>query len=223
MRVMEHRAKSNPAMMINRPQLLDGGAYSGAGLQDILLKGSRTIGKALCPPGYVGKVHDQEKPRHLPCHNFTGPGTDVWARINAGIKPMNPVDSGSQQHDITYDQVAKALKAGTMSKDKAKQVLRESDKELVRRVRANNVPKRDAFIVDKAISGKMKAEDLGIVDPLKYVKGSGKEKEPEKPNPLKNLRKKAIKIHKNKKQKGGKFPFNKLTKLALPNLLKTLF
>lgn len=42
---------------------------------------------------------------HLPGHNFTGPGTQLQARLEGGgknAKPVNAVDALSVDHDIFY-------------------------------------------------------------------------------------------------------------------------
>lgn len=162
----------------------------GGGFLDKLKGISQKVGSKVCPKGYVAKINAEENPAHMPCHNYTGPATDFEARVRAGVQPMNPVDAGSFEHDAVYNAVTKGLKSGAMDRQMAKKLVRDSDKELVRRVKTMSRP--DAKIVQAAIQGKMVAEDTGALDPLKFV-GSGKEPVP--PNPIKALRKRAIKQH----------------------------
>jgi hypothetical protein len=40
--------------------------------------------------------------RHLPCHNFTGPGTRIDLPEVRAYKPYNAIDACSKQHDLDY-------------------------------------------------------------------------------------------------------------------------
>ena len=37
--------------------------------------------------------------KHLPGHNFCGPGTDVRRRLRNGVRPVNGLDRASLKHD----------------------------------------------------------------------------------------------------------------------------
>lgn len=40
------------------------------------------------------------KEQHYPGMNFCGPGTNVWKRMNLGIKPVDELDALCFQHDL---------------------------------------------------------------------------------------------------------------------------
>jgi Phospholipase A2-like domain len=123
--------------------------------------------------GYVAQVNPQEHPRHYPGHNFTGPGTNVVARIAAGVKAVNLVDAASEQHDLAYNTIHDDLVAGSITKEDAKRLVRVADSTMVRAINAlhgSDIPDDgSALFASKAILAKMKAEDAGIMDPLKFV------------------------------------------------------
>ena len=57
-------------------------------------------------PGFIWSKYSKEK--HLPGHNFTGPGTRLDLRLNPDntpkedSKPINRVDAASYKHDLAY-------------------------------------------------------------------------------------------------------------------------
>ena len=137
---------------------------------------------------------------------------------------MNPVDAGSMEHDRVYHELNKRLKNKTISREDAIKATRQSDEQLVRHV--SNMRRPDAKIVKKAIQSKMKAEDRGILDPLKFVggqEGGGESEEEEEPHPVRELRKKGIKIHKNKKKKEMKQnTINELIRQSIGKIAKEI-
>jgi hypothetical protein len=50
---------------------------------------------------YIDKM-ELSKEKHMPGHNYMGPGTNVAQKISKGIKPANYGDFIAMQHDIDY-------------------------------------------------------------------------------------------------------------------------
>ena len=72
----------------------------GDGFIGDMFRGARNLGrKAACPketrPLFAGE-------NHAPCANFSGPGTNVEARLRRGDKPSGPIDHAAMRHDISY-------------------------------------------------------------------------------------------------------------------------
>lgn len=43
------------------------------------------------------------KEKHFPGYNFAGPGTNVWRRVNSGVKPVNDIDGACLKHDYVTE------------------------------------------------------------------------------------------------------------------------
>jgi len=108
------------------------------------------------------------------------------------VLPTTKTDRAAEKHDITYFNVRSGLREATLSIPDAKKKIREADNRLISEAKHNltNItnPANVAHAAG-AISGmkaKELAEDVGIIDKLKFV-GKGKK------DPLKQLRKKMVK------------------------------
>ena len=77
-------------------------------------------GKAKYVPPY------DKREQHLPGMNYAGPGTHVWRRMRAGVKPIDELDQLAYTHDL-YTEV----RGPNYSKGKRKS-LRAADKDLLR-------------------------------------------------------------------------------------------
>jgi len=112
---------------------------------------------------------------HYPGHNFTGPGTDVHGRIRLGIRPTNKVDAGSMQHDLDYGIIKDTWSAGRINDEEAADWVRKADLKLVRHVEAlkgRDIPDDGSQrAVSIAMRSKMLSEDLGLLNPLMFMKG----------------------------------------------------
>lgn len=97
-------------------------------------------------------------------YKYCGPGND----LDEG-NPINASDSACRQHDMDYDRFRKLKDAGKITKDELKDLVRESDDRLISNLRQS--PDRDigSYLSELGIRAKKKAEDLGILDPEKFV------------------------------------------------------
>jgi hypothetical protein len=80
-----------------------------------------SINKVFCPA--TKTLKDGEY--HLPCSNYTGPGTDI---SNTNIPPMNATDACSRIHDIEYSK-AKTPYERWESDEKVKRCFSDAIKE----------------------------------------------------------------------------------------------
>ena len=80
--------------------------------------------KKLLGSKYVPPYDSKEK--HLPEHNFCGPGTNVTRRLNEGVQPMSELDAACRIHDIEIET------RGPQTKGRSPKALRTSDMKLAR-------------------------------------------------------------------------------------------
>lgn len=80
--------------------------------------------KKLLGSKYVPPYDSKEK--HLPEHNFCGPGTNVTRRLNEGVQPMSELDAACLIHDIEIET------RGPQTKGRSGEALRISDMKLAR-------------------------------------------------------------------------------------------
>jgi len=80
--------------------------------------------KKLLGSKYVPPYDSKEK--HLPEHNFCGPGTNVTRRLNEGVQPMSELDAACRIHDIEIET------RGPQTKGRSSVALRTSDMKLAR-------------------------------------------------------------------------------------------
>jgi len=124
---------------------------------------------------------------HAPLANYEGPGTDIQRRLREKIKPTSKTDRAAMRHDIDYYNVRAGLRNYLIGRPKAKTMIRNSDNRLIAEAKKNlsrsfnPVEKMHAAAALAGITAKNKAEDMGIIDELKFV-GKGKK------DPLRKLK-----------------------------------
>lgn len=97
-------------------------------------------------PLYPGELH-------FKCHNFTGPGTEIWRKNVRDMAPFNAIDACSKQHDLDY------MEAVEQPDDVRKEMIRQADKDVIECY--NRYPKENGYRVAKmGINSKMKLEQV---------------------------------------------------------------
>lgn len=101
---------------------------------------------------------------HLPCHNFTGPGTRVDLEAVRNYPPYNEIDACARQHDLDY------MKAVELPDDERKKAITEADKEILKCI--ENYKDVSGYTAAKmGINSKMKlAEVLPIISKSMFGK-----------------------------------------------------
>lgn len=107
---------------------------------------------------------------HFPGHNFTGPGTNLEARLARGDKPVDPTDEASMIHDIAYNNISKDLKAKRISKKEAYTRVRRADRRMLQKMfrdRHRSFGKGPGAVISNtaasiAMTGKVALEAMGI-------------------------------------------------------------
>ncbi len=106
--------------------------------------------KKLLGSEYVPPYDSKEK--HLPEHNYCGPGTNVTRRLREGVKPMNELDHACMIHDVEIET------RGPQTKGRSKEALVVSDMKLARAAKrialSKNASKRErlmAWVVYRAM------------------------------------------------------------------------
>lgn len=93
--------------------------------------------------------------------------TDEYIRNNP---PVDKVDEGAMFHDLDYARIARERDAGKISRKEATDMIRDSDKRFLSNTAKNFKENPWAGALGYAgIWGKTKLEDLGLVDPHKFV------------------------------------------------------
>jgi len=85
-----------------------------------MTKGKSKKGKVRYVPPY------DKREQHLPGMNYTGPGTNVWRRMSAGVKPIDALDQLAFTHDLFTETRGPNRSNGERKK------LRAADKDLLR-------------------------------------------------------------------------------------------
>lgn len=109
-------------------------------------------------PGFAGERHLQHRSGSI--YNFLGPGTRIRERVSRGDNPLdgaNGIDAQARRHDLDY------LNARDL-KD-----IRAADLRMIKGVQKSNAPAVEKVMVSNAMKAKIKAENLGILDPNKYA------------------------------------------------------
>lgn len=147
--------------------------------------------------------------KHAPLANFLGPGTRVQWRLKNNIQPTTKSDNAARTHDIEYANIGSRFKRKLINEQQAKQAIRNSDKKIVAACTRNlgslnPVERMHATLGASGIVGKMAAENLGVMNEMKFIDpnnaldedlpmpaGAGKKKKPKKPkvDRIKKLRK----------------------------------
>lgn len=129
--------------------------------------------KTFCPAGTT-PLYDGE--RHAPCMNYMGPGTKYDKRAAKGIKGVNSADEASRIHDRNYNRIGKLYRSKKITRKQAITMTRRADKVMIRSMRNDRLAGKNKTVFDKfstfiggtAIRAKMAAENLKLLDPLKY-------------------------------------------------------
>lgn len=144
----------------------------GNGILGRLHKSAVNLGRrTLCPeataPNFAGE-------NHAPCANFCGPGTRVYERIERGDKPINSADAACMQHDLDYAEIVDDQRAGRLTREQVPQRVREADNRMLEALRQTQGDSGRMLgfhraIGQQIISAKKKLEDMGLLDPQKFV------------------------------------------------------
>lgn len=132
---------------------------------------TRNLGRRLICPSSTRPLFEGEN--HFPCHNFTGPGTQIMKRIKRGDKPVDAVDACSMDHDIYYQNIANTPNIDPLI---AAENVMEADQILLRCIA--NIPNSNKltlqhaakYIAQEVIQGKAYLESKGIISPLYLIK-----------------------------------------------------
>lgn len=118
-------------------------------------------------PGFSGERHLVLPTKDgLTRANFAGPGTKLKKRLprgDMGVDGPRGIDQAAMQHDIDYSN-------STTAAD-----IRGADKRFIARVGRSSAGPKTKALVKAAMKGKVFAEDLGVLNPLKFAsKGQGR-------------------------------------------------
>ena len=121
-------------------------------------------------PGFAGENHAILKLANgkMGVGNWIGPGTAVKKRVARGDPGRTPVDMLAMRHDIDYTIAAAEAK----SKPQLMKMGRKADLRMIagtKRLVANKGDSRINLAQAKAISAKVAAEDLGILNKDKFI------------------------------------------------------
>lgn len=186
---------------------------SGNGVIDYVDKGLRALYGA--SPRLPGEIS-------FPLHTYTGPHTNLLEREKRGgiyTQPFDAVDACSKTHDYDYLRIGNDMKTGKINRKDAIKQVKLSDQEYVNcanNAKVSGISRIAQFVAPKIIQAKMKTDDYGLTDPLKYV-GSG--------SSLYRFGRRQIRKKKQKGQKGQGIPALLLGTLAsflIPELIKKL-
>lgn len=171
----------------------------GSGVADELArKGIAYIVKRATPqeeatsrPGFAGERHalllSQDGKRYV-SHAFTGPNTNVDARLARGDKPIDQVDEASMMHDIAYNNMSKRAKAGTITREQHLQGIKVADAKFINSALSATDRPLLGKIAANAIRAKAIGEQLNII-PTSAFSGAGKLNTKHNHDPCDRLRK----------------------------------
>jgi hypothetical protein len=119
---------------------------------------------------------------HVPFANYEGPRTDVKRRLQEGLQGTTNTDQAAKQHDITYYNVGVKLRRGEISRKQAEDLIRKADSKLMNKANGNlssynPLEKLHALAATSGMIAKTAAEDLNVMDPLKFVDAERKKGE----------------------------------------------
>jgi len=96
--------------------------------------------------------------------NFTGPGTQIEARVSRGDKGVNDIDEASKLHDLDY------LRLSKQSRPVTKEQVQKADAAYMARIsRTKDDPSMKKFVL-AIFASKRVAENAGLLSHLKFVK-----------------------------------------------------
>lgn len=121
-------------------------------------------------PGFAGENHAILKLANgkAGVGNYIGPGTQVIKRVARNDPGRTPVDMLAMRHDIDYTIAAAEAK----NKNQLLKLGRKADLRMIagtKRLEATKGDSRANILQAKAISAKVKAEDLGILSKDKFI------------------------------------------------------
>ena len=159
--------------------------HSGAGLaSDLVRRGVANFVKpasiaeeTASKPLFAGEQHvllkSHDGKRYVPL-SWAGPKTQVDKRIARGDKPIDETDACAMKHDIAYNNLSKARKAGQITRKQQIASVKKADADF--RACASRVKDRPRLgkIASSAIGAKSVVEDLGLLPRSVF---SGVEKE----------------------------------------------
>jgi hypothetical protein len=158
-------------------------------------------------PSFPGEIH-------FPGHNYTGPGTQIEARLERGDKPVDEVDAIAKEHDIDY------LNASKMNgtKEEKAAAIQAADEKMISSLRglsSNSISKLAAMLgigsknVFEKLLSKLAKKPIAV-----YGTGKKKKSNPwmvhlakvRKANPKLNMKQAMQKAKLSYTQKGGSDP-----------------
>jgi hypothetical protein len=102
--------------------------------------------------------------------NYCGPFNSLEPDYLAKNPPVNNIDKGCLFHDLDYQQIGKNRKAGKISAEESRKLVRESDERLLNNIeRHKNEDTRMSYLSMLGIKTKNKLEDLGLLDANKFA------------------------------------------------------
>jgi hypothetical protein len=105
----------------NFNKLIEKKQISGGSVFGNLLTKARNFGRKKVCSSLTKPLFPGEK--HLPCHNYSGPGTQYRKRQARGDQPINGIDYCSMIHDGDYDRITNS----NMTKEQKVLAVRDSD------------------------------------------------------------------------------------------------
>jgi hypothetical protein len=97
-------------------------------------------------------------------YNYCGPGNSL-----ANGEPTNGSDAGCRQHDMDYSNFARERRKGNLSDVEARQLTRESDQRLISHLQGQSDRDIGSYASEYGIRAKNALEDIGLLNPLKFV------------------------------------------------------
>lgn len=117
--------------------------------------------------------------RHLPAikqggfYAYCGPQTRLDIRLKSEDptlrNPINSLDRACKSHDLAYQNVGLKMGKG-LPKNEAQKLVRVADKQLINSIdKLDDAGKLDKMLVKGSMSAKIKAEDIGFLNKLKFI------------------------------------------------------
>jgi len=102
--------------------------------------------------------------------HYVGPLNALTPEYIASHPPTDRVDASAMHHDLDYSRIAKAHRTGTISKEEATSMTRDSDNRFLHNVKKNFYENPWAGTLGYVgIKGKNILEDLGVIKPDAFV------------------------------------------------------
>ena len=124
MPITKKQQQKNLKYIIDQEDMIKGKGFIG----DIAKKTFQLLANAYRAKNCDGKARQLYSGElHLPCHNFTGPGTRIDITEVRNTKPYNKIDSISKMHDLNY------YRASFLSSDKEiRTAIKEADEQYLK-------------------------------------------------------------------------------------------